>query len=344
MMNDIFRNLIAEGIVVVYLDDILIFTKTKEEHERAVRQVLQVLKENKLFLRPEKCEFCKQRIEYLGLVISENEVSMDPVKVAGVREWPTPENKTDIQAFLGFVNFYRRFIRDFSAKARPLFDLTRSEQAWTWSGKEQAAFEDLKTVVTTAPVLVSPQESDPFRIEADSSDFATGAVLSQQSTADGKWHPVAFYSKSLSSVERNYEIHDKEMLAIICALEEWRHFLEGATHLVEIWTDHKNLEYFMMAKKLNRRQARWSLHLARFDFLLHHCPRRTMGKLDALSRRADHGNGASDNEDVVLLRPEFLAVHALEGVELTGVEQKILSDIRKGNRNGDQEEPIAKAA
>ena len=168
--------------------------------------------------------------------------------------------------------------------------------------------------------------------------------MSQQSTADGKWHPVAFYSKSLSSMEWNYEIHDKEMLAIIRALEEWRHFLEGVTHPVEIWTNHKNLEYFMMAKKLNRRQACWSLHLARFDFLLHHCPGHIMGKPDALSRRADHGNGASDNENIVLLRPEFLAVRALEGVELTGIEQKILSDIRKGNRNGDQEKPIAKAA
>jgi len=339
MMNNIFQNLIAEGIVVVYLDDILIFTKTEEEHMQAVQQVLQVLKENKLFLRPEKCEFYKQRIEYLGLVISENKVSMDLVKVAGVREWPTLENKMDIQAFLGFVNFYRRFIQDFSAKAQPLFDLTRSEQVWTWSGKEQAAFEDLKTAVTTALVLVSLQES-----EADSSNFTTGAVLSQQSTTDGKWHPVAFYSKSLSSMEQNYEIHDKEILAIIRVLEEWRHFLKGATYLVEIWTDHKNLEYFMMAKKLNHRQACWSLHLARFDFLLHHCPRYTMGKLDTLSRRADHGNGASDNENMVLLRPEFLAVHALEGVELTGMEQKILSDIRKGNRNEDQEEPIAKTA
>jgi len=269
---------------------------------------------------------------------------MDLVKVAGVREWPTPENKMDVQAFLGFVNFYQRFIRDFSTKARPLFDLTRSEQVWTWSRKEQAAFEDLKTVVTTAPVLVSPQESDSFQIEANSSDFATGVVLSQQSTTDGKWHPIAFYSKSLSSMERNYEIHDKKMLAIIRGLEEWRHFLEGATHPVEIWTDHKNLEYFMTAKKLNHCQARWSLHLARFDFLLHYRPGRTMGKPDALSRRADHGNGASDNENVVLLRPEFLAVRALEGVELTGIEQKILSDICKGNRNGDQEEPIAKAA
>jgi len=301
MMNDIFQDLIAEGIMVVYLDDILIFTRTEEEHAKAIRRVLQVLQEHKLFLCPEKCEFCKKRIEYLGLVISENEVSMDLVKVAGVQEWPTPENKMDVQAFLGFINFYCRFIQDFSAKARPLFDLTRSEQVWTWSGREQMAFEDLKMAVTTAPVLMSPQDSEPFRVEADSSDFATGAVLSQQLTVDGKWHSVAFYSKSLSSMERNYEIHDKEMLAIIHVLEEWRYFLEGVTHPVEIWTDHKNLEYFMTAKKLNRRQARWSLHLARFDFLLHYCPGRTMGKPDALSRRADHGNGASDNKNIVLL-------------------------------------------
>ena len=220
MMNNIFQNLIVEGIVVVYLDDILIFTKMEEEHTQVVRWMLQVLKENKLFLHPEKCKFYKQWIEYLDLVISENEVSIDPVKVTGVREWPTPENKTNVQAFLGFMNFYQRFIQDFSAKAQPLFGLTCSEQVWMWSRKKQAAFEDLKTAVTTALVLVSPQESDPFQIEADSSGFTTGAVLSQQSTTDGKWHPIVFYSKSLSSVERNYEIHDKQMLAIICALEE----------------------------------------------------------------------------------------------------------------------------
>jgi len=163
------------------------------------------------------------------------------------------------------------------------------------------AFKDLKTAVTTALVLVSPQESDLFQIEVDSSDFATGAVLSQLLTKDGKWYPVVFYSKSLSSMERNYKIHNKEMLAIIHALEEWRHFLEGGTHLVEIWTDHKNLEYFIIAKKLNCCQVRWSLHLARFDFLLHHCPRHTIGKPDTLLRRADHQNRASDNENVVLL-------------------------------------------
>jgi len=159
MMNDIFRTLIAKGIVVVYLDDILIFTKTEEEHERAVQRVLEVLVEHKLFLHPEKCEFHRKRIEYLGLVISENKVEMDPVKVAGVHDWPTPENRTDVQAFIGFVNFYRRFIWDFSTIARPLFDLTRSDKAWNWDAKERKAFECLKMAVTTAPVLVSPQDS-----------------------------------------------------------------------------------------------------------------------------------------------------------------------------------------
>jgi len=272
MMNDIFRTVIAEEIVVVYLDDILIFTKTEEEHERAVWRVLEILTEHKLFLHLEKCEFHWKQIEYLGLVISENKVAMDPVKVTGVREWPVPENRTDVQAFIGFGNFYCHFIQDFLTIARPLFDLTRSDQAWNWGTKEQEAFEHLKMAVTTAQTLASPQDLEPFRIEADSSDFASGAVLSQQLPGEEKWHPVAFYSKSLSLVERNYEIHDKEMLAIIRALEEWRHFLEGACHPVEIWTDHKNLEYFMTAKKLNRRQAWWSLYLARFNFKLVHHP------------------------------------------------------------------------
>jgi len=128
MMNNIFRTIIAEGIVVVYLDDILIFTKTEEEHKRAVWRVLEILAEHKLFLHPEKCEFHRKQIEYLGLVILENKVAMNPIKVAGVCDWPTLENRTDVQAFIGFVNFYCRFIWNFSTIARPLLDLTRSDK------------------------------------------------------------------------------------------------------------------------------------------------------------------------------------------------------------------------
>jgi len=148
MINDIFRTLTAEGIVVVYLDDILIFTKMEEEHEQAVQRVLEILVEYKLFLHLEKCEFYQRQIEYLGLVISKNKVEMDSVKIARVHKWPTLENQTDVQAFIDFVNFYRQFIQDFSTIARSLFDLTHSNKAWNWDTKEQEAFECLKIAVT----------------------------------------------------------------------------------------------------------------------------------------------------------------------------------------------------
>ncbi len=212
---------------------------------------MELLEKNKLYLRADKCEFEKTTIEYLGVIISHNLVAMDPVKIAGVKDWPALTNKKEVQSFLGFTNFYRRFIQGFSEHARPLFDLTWKDAKWSWGAAERTAFDGLKESVTSAPVLISPDSTKPFRIEADSSDFVSGAVLSQIPADDGKWHPVAFMSKSLSSVECNYEIHDKEMLTIIRALQEWRHFVEGIEHQFELWTDHKNLEYFMAAKQLN---------------------------------------------------------------------------------------------
>jgi hypothetical protein len=172
----------------------------------------------------------------------------------------------------------------------------------------------------------------------------TGAVLSQLSEADGKWHPVSFLSKSLSPVERNYEVHDKELLAIIRALDEWRHWVEGAQHTFEVWTDHRNLQYFCTAKKLNRRQARWSLFLSRFDYKLHHRPRRSMGKPDELSRPLDHCTGSQDNKDIVLLKPELFEIQALEGLTLVGEEAELLKEVRRGNRDGKQEDAVAVVA
>jgi len=221
MMNDMFTDMISEGVVVVYLDDILTFTKDLEEHHQITHRVLGRLAEHQLYLWPKKCEFEKTRIEYLGLIISENKVEMDLVKIAGVAEWPKPCNKWEVQSFLGFANFYWRFIKDFSHHARPLFNLTKNEQKWQWNSSEASAFRKLKELVTSAPVLTTPADNQPFRIEADSSDFATGTVLSQLSAEDEKWHPVAYYLKSLLETERNYKINDKEMLAIIRVLDEW---------------------------------------------------------------------------------------------------------------------------
>jgi transposase InsO family protein len=329
MMNDLFQDLIARGVVCVYLDDILIYTKTLEEHRTITLEVLARLRAYKLYLKPEKCEFERTKVEYLGLVISAGSVEMDPIKVAGVAEWPVPENRKEVQSFLGFVNFYRRFVQDFSKVARPLFELTKKDILWRWGREEQEAFDQLRHKITSTPILKAPEDNKAFRLEADSSGVATGAVLSQQ-TDDGRWHPVAFYSKSLNATERNYEIYDKELLAIIRAVEEWRYLLEGAQFPFEIWTDHKNLQYFRTAQKLNRRQARWSLFLSQFDYSLHHRPGRSMGRADALSCRPDHGSGQHDNENVVLLKPELFEIRAMEGVELTGEERGLLAEVRKG--------------
>jgi hypothetical protein len=174
----------------------------------------------------------------------------------------------------------------------------------------------------------------------DSSNFATGVVLSQQSSDDQKWHLITFYSKSLNMVEHNYKIHNKEMLAIMWGLEEWRHFLEGAKEHVEIWTNHKNLEYFMTAKNLNRRQARWSLYLSRFDFVMHHRPGKSMGKCDTLSRCTDHATGVNDNRDATLLRLEFFAVCVLKGITIDGAEKGIFRDIRRGLQDGRSDDVV----
>jgi hypothetical protein len=220
MMNEIFQDLIIEGVVSVYLNDILIFTNSLEEHRRITRLVLDRMRKHELYLRPEKCKFEKTKIEYLGVIISHNKVEMDPVKIARVADWPMPSNKKEVQSFVGFVNFYRCFIPEFSHHARALFDLTMKDIRFIWGLPQEDSFMKLKELVTSAPVLVLPNDDLSFRLEADGSGITTGAVLSQQSVDDNAWHPVASLSKALNPVERNYEIHDTEMLAIIRGLEE----------------------------------------------------------------------------------------------------------------------------
>jgi hypothetical protein len=216
-----------------------------------------------------------------------------------------------------------------------------SPYRFIWGLPQDDSFMKLKELVTSALVLVLPDDDLPFRLDADASGIATGAVLSQQSVDNNAWHPVAFLSKALNPMERNYEIHDTEMLAIIRGLEEWRHYLEGARHPVEIWTDHKNLEYFRVVQKLNRRQARC---LSRFDFMLQHKPGQSMGKPDALFRQADHGSGQGDNDNLTLLAPELFQIHALAGARFQGNKRNILQEVRRSLKDSIQEELIAKAA
>ncbi|EGN91147.1 hypothetical protein SERLA73DRAFT_157591, partial [Serpula lacrymans var. lacrymans S7.3] len=161
-------------------------------------------------------------VEYLGMIISKDTIRMDPLKVAAVADWPAPKNKRELQSFLGFSNFYRRFVKDYGRIAKPLTVLT-GKVDWTWKDEQETSFETLKKTLTTAPTLAIPNDDDPFKLETDASDFAVGAVLSQKQ--NDKFRPIAFLSKALTPAERNYEIYDKEMLAVMTALDEWRHHL-----------------------------------------------------------------------------------------------------------------------
>src|SRR5258706_119495 len=232
------------------MDDILVYSHTLSDHQQIVRQVLTTLCKQRLFLKPEKCKFEQKEVEYLRLVISKDHVAMDPTKVHRVTEWPTPMKVKEVQSFLGFVNFYRKFICNFSNVTCPLYALTCKTQQWVWGSPEQKAFDALKKAVTSAPVLTFPSQSGCFHLKCNTSNFATRGVLSQ-AQADGMHQPITFMSKGFSDAERNYQIHDKEMLAIMHALDEWCHFLEGVTEKFKILTDHWNLTYFRDAQKLN---------------------------------------------------------------------------------------------
>ena len=265
LMNDIFREFL-DDFVVCYLDDILIFSKNEVDHEKHVRLVLEKLRNAGLYAKLEKCVFHQPQVEFLGYIISGEGLSMDPKKIQTVLEWKKPTTVRDVQCFLGFANFYRIFIKDYSKIAAPLTRLTCKDKL-EWSTEADQAFEILKMAFTSAPILTHLDFQKPFFLESDASDFALGAVLSQHGE-DERLHPVAFHSRKFTAAEINYEIHDKELLAIIDSFQEWRHFLEGARHPITVHTDHKNLEYFMSAKVLNRRQARWSISLSRFNFVI----------------------------------------------------------------------------
>jgi len=323
LMNSIFSDLITAGKVAVYLDDILIFTMTLEEHHQITHEVLRRLKAHDLFLRPEKCVFEQLEIEYLGLVIKEGKISMDPAKVEAVRNWPVPRNLRAVRGFLGFANFYRRFIRDFATVARPLNDLTRKNTPWTWGTPQQTAFDTLRHAFISAPILSLWDPNRPTRIEVDASGFATGGALLQQ-LDDGLWHPIAFRSSSMQPAERNYEIYDREMLAIIEALKDWRHFLEGLPEPFEIITDHANLEYWRTAHDLSRRHARWALYLSRFQFRLTHRPGKSNTQADPLSRLDIHQvTDAEDNRQQVFLKPELFAKLAATHEFANPLEERI---------------------
>ena len=217
-MNYLFRDLINQRDTATFINDILVVTDTKEEHDELVEEVLKRLEENDLFVKPEKCKWKVREVEFLGVVIGPRGVEMQKEKVERVLNWPASRNVKEVQKFLGFANYYRRFIKNFARIVVPLHILVRKEQKWKWEKEQEKAFERLKVVFTIEPILAIPDIDREMRAEADALDYATGGVLSTK-YKDRKWRPVAFISKSLNATEQNYKIHDKEILVVIRCLE-----------------------------------------------------------------------------------------------------------------------------
>jgi hypothetical protein len=340
--NDTFKDFL-DDFLVVYLDDLLIYSDTLEEHKKHIRLVLQRLQDAGLYLKPEKSVFHAQKISFLGFIISPEGVSMDPVKVEAITSWPEPQSAHDIQVFLGFANFYRRFIQKYSKIAAPLTNLLKKGVPFQWSKKPRAAFKYLKEAFTTAPILRHFDRSKPAIIETDASDEAFGGAISQMGD-DGILYPCAFVSKKFDDAQRNYEIYDKEMFAIVeCMYGHWRHYLEGSGHQTTVITDHKNLLWFTETKIYSRRHARWAEKLSRFDFIIKYRPGSESGLPDALSRRPDHmdpkgGGGNKARNEFAFLKPSQLQnleqegpglmVASVSALEVTPIDDTLAAAIR----------------
>lgn len=294
-----------------YVDDILIYSSgSRTEHQGHVRKVLNRLREAGLQIDIDKCEFETKATKYLGFVIDvDHGLKMDPEKVKAIENWEAPTSVKGVRGFLGFANFYRRFIQKFADIARPLTELTRKDSKFQWNSEADQAFNKLKQIFLSAPALGQFDYDKPTRIETDSSGWCTGGTL-QQLNDKGVWVPCAFFSKKNNPAECNYEIYDKEMLAIIRCLEEWDSELRGVEKF-DICTDHKNLEYFMTMRRLTERQMRWSLILSRYNFKIVHIPGSTNERADALSRRdqdmpKDEDDKRLTNRSICLLKPSVL--------------------------------------
>ena len=262
LMNDVLFDFM-DSFMVVYLDDIVIYNLTLEDHVVHL-EMLDRLRQDQLYVKKEKCEFAQTEIKFLGHLISKSEIRMDGVKVAAIRDWPTPTKVTELQSFLGLANYYRRFILGYSKIAYTLTDLLKKERKWEWNAKCQDAFQNLKDAITSKLVLRLPDLELSFEVHTDASNKALGGVLAQEG------HPVAFESQKLNATEQRYNAHEKEMTAAIHCLETWKHYLMG-TRFVVVTKNVANT-FFKTQKKLTTKQARWQEFLADFDFVWVHKP------------------------------------------------------------------------
>ena len=307
-MNDVLMDYL-DDFCIAYLDDILIYSEDERSHVRHVKLVLKRLRQAGLQVDLKKSEFHVTRTRYLGYVLTNKGLEVDPEKVEALRNWARPTTVTGVKSFLGFTGFYRQFIPGYSRIAKPLIKLQSPAVPFEWAPACDQAFDELREGLLSIPTLCHFDPDLPTKIETDASDGVIAGVLSQLH-ADGIWKPCAFYSKTLSGAELNWEIHDKELFAIVTAFKLWRAELTSVQHRVQVFSDHRSLEYFMTTKVLNARQIRWAEALSEFNFLIEYTPGRDNARADILSRREQDLNGLhsiqKDNRSRVFLGPHRL--------------------------------------
>ena len=257
MMNVIFAKEIAEGWLIVYMDDILVATKDNQEfHDQCIHWMLKKLKKHNLYLKPEKCVFDQKRIEFLGVILEGGMVQMDPAKVKGIADWPPPKNITDIHSFLGFTGFYHYFIPNYSLIACPMKQLTRKNAPFNWDQSCTHAFEHLKSLMCAKPILRQPDYTKAFFLAMDALAYGMGAVLLQEGELNPRTKkpmlcPVAYYSNTFTPTERNYNIYEWEFLGVLKALKHFRPHIAATEIPVTILTNHANLTHWKATRKVN---------------------------------------------------------------------------------------------
>ena len=279
LLNKVFHAFL-DRFVIVFIDDILIYSRSAEEHSNHLRTVFQILKEKQLYAKLSKCEFWLDHVVFLGHVVSGHGISVDPKKIEAITNWEPPKTVTEVRSFLGMAGYYRRFVEGFSIIATPLTKLLRKNVPLQWNDQCQKSFDELKHRLTTAPILTIPTGSGGFVIYSDASHQGLGCVLMQ----NGK--VIAYASRQLRPHELNYPVHDLELAAVVFALKIWRHYLYGETF--QIYTDHKSLKYLMTQKELNMRQRRWLELLKDYDCTIEYHPGKANVLADALSRKSSH--------------------------------------------------------
>ncbi|GJY10096.1 putative reverse transcriptase domain-containing protein [Tanacetum coccineum] len=266
-----------DKFVIVFIDDILIYSKNKQEHEEHLKQILELLKKEELYAKFSKCEFWISKVLFLGHMIDSEGIHVDPAKIEAIKDWTSPKSPTEIRQFLGLAGYYRRFIEGFSKIAKPMTKLTQKKVKFEWGDKQEAAFQLLKQKLCSAPILALPEGSEDFIAYCDTSKKGLGAVLIQREKV------ISYASRQLEIHEKNYTTHDLELGAVVFALKIWRHYVYGTK--CTVFTDHKSLQYILDQKELNMRQRRWFELLSDYDCDIRYHPRKANVVADALSRK-----------------------------------------------------------